>query len=270
MSSSTTPLTVSMGTANPTPWATPWEPAEATWELIPITVPRASKSGPPELPELMAASVWTALSMVKLLGASIGRPSPLTIPVLTLMPTLSGLPMAITGSPTPNAPESPSVSGRSKLSGASTWMTATSVEGSSPTSSAGLLTPLANLTEISSAPSTTCWLVTMCPPSSSTNPEPPPGPVSWDVTSTLTTPGPSSRYTSRTESPSSPMEADSEGSRGAGACFIVTSPVPPPATGPAPRPPPSPEGGDLGRLRRRRALLYRYVSRAAARDGPGP
>src|SRR4028118_1450217 len=136
MSSSTTPLTVSMGTANPTPWATPWEPAEATWELIPMTVPRASKSGPPELPELMAASVWTALSMVNPLGASMGRPSPLTMPVVTLMPTLSGLPMAITGSPTPSAPESPSVSGRSMLSGASTLMTATSVEGASPPSPA--------------------------------------------------------------------------------------------------------------------------------------
>src|SRR5919112_865566 len=82
-------------------------------------------------------------------------------------------------------------------------MSATSVEGSCPTTSASLRTPSENLTEMSSAPSTTCWLVTMCPALSTTNPDPPPGPAS-DVaaTSTLTTPRPSRVYTSRTEEPS--------------------------------------------------------------------
>src|SRR5215212_1454430 len=132
-----------------------------------------------------------------------GRPIPLTIPVVTLIPTFKGLPMAITGSPTPTESESPSVSGSSASRGASTCMRATSVEGSCPTTSASLRTPSENLTEMSSAPSTTCWLVTMCPASSTTNPDPPPGPAS-DVaaTSTLTTPRPSRVYTSRTEEPS--------------------------------------------------------------------
>src|SRR5829696_4909628 len=131
-----------------------------------------------------------------------GRPRPLTIPVVTLIPTLRGLPMAMTGSPTPTEPESPSVSGSSSFPGASTRNTATSVEGSCPTSSASLRAPSANLTEMSSAPSTTCWLVTMCPASSTTNPEPPAGPASGvAATSTLTTPRPSRTYTSRTEEP---------------------------------------------------------------------
>src|SRR3954451_3876643 len=130
-----------------------------------------------------------------------GRPTPLTIPAVTLIPTFKGLPMAITGSPTPTESESPSVRGSSTPGGASTFMTATSVEGSCPTTSAVLRVPSTNLTETSSEPSTTCWLVTMCPARSTTNPEPPAGPAS-DVaaTSTLTTPR---SYTSGTEVPSS-------------------------------------------------------------------
>ena len=42
-----------MGMANPIPW-----PAGLTAALIATTAPRASSSGPPELPGLMAASVW--------------------------------------------------------------------------------------------------------------------------------------------------------------------------------------------------------------------
>src|SRR5215216_154192 len=129
-----------------------------------------------------------------------GRPRPLTIPVVTLIPTFKGLPMAMTGSPTPTEFESPSVSGFSASFGASTCISATSVEGSCPTTSASLRTSSANLTEISSAPSTTCWLVTICPASSTTNPDPPAGPASEvAATSTLTTPRLSRVNTSRTE-----------------------------------------------------------------------
>src|SRR5829696_572664 len=129
-----------------------------------------------------------------------GRPRPLTIPVVTLIPTFKGLPMAMTGSPTPTEFESPSVSGFSASFGASTCISATSVEGSCPTISASLRTSSASLTEISSAPSTTCWLVTICPASSTTNPDPPAGPASEvAATSTLTTPRLSRVNTSRTE-----------------------------------------------------------------------
>src|SRR3712207_365389 len=152
-----------------------------------------------------------------------GRSLPLTIPVVTLIPTFSGLPMAITGSPTPTLLESPSVSGSSTPSDASTFMTATSVEGSSPTTSASSRTPLANLTEISSAPPTTCWLVTMWPRSSSTNPEPPPAPSSDETTSTLTTPGPVRVYTSRTGTPDPSSDPPSTGGE---TSLKVTSVVP--------------------------------------------
>jgi hypothetical protein len=47
-----------MGTANPTPSAVP--DSLRIWALIPITCPRASNIGPPELPRLMGASVWIA------------------------------------------------------------------------------------------------------------------------------------------------------------------------------------------------------------------
>ena len=50
--------TVSTGTAKPTP--SPPPPVDRICELIPITRPRASTSGPPELPRLIAASVWIA------------------------------------------------------------------------------------------------------------------------------------------------------------------------------------------------------------------
>ena len=52
------------------------------------------------------------------------------MPVVTLMPRFKGLPMAITGSPTPTVSESPNVRGFKASSGALTLNTAVSVEGS--------------------------------------------------------------------------------------------------------------------------------------------
>ena len=68
--------------------------------LIPITRPSASSSGPPELPLLIAASVWIAPSRPKLAGDWIVRSSALTIPLVTVPARPNGLPIAITGSPT--------------------------------------------------------------------------------------------------------------------------------------------------------------------------
>ena len=62
---------MSTGTAKPTPTLPP--PDERIWELIPITRPRASSSGPPELPRLIAASVWIASLIEKSVSASIVR-----------------------------------------------------------------------------------------------------------------------------------------------------------------------------------------------------
>ena len=61
-------LALSIGTANPIP-IEPFPPAVAIWELIPITLPWLSMRGPPELPGLIAASVWITCSIVKPLGA---------------------------------------------------------------------------------------------------------------------------------------------------------------------------------------------------------
>ena len=43
-------------------------PAVAIWELTPTTLPRVSTSGPPELPGLIAASVWMNDSMLNWSG----------------------------------------------------------------------------------------------------------------------------------------------------------------------------------------------------------
>ena len=59
-------LTCSIGIAKPTPMLPAWSPpvvppVVAMAEFTPMTWPRMLTSGPPELPGLIAASVWTAL-----------------------------------------------------------------------------------------------------------------------------------------------------------------------------------------------------------------
>ena len=55
-----------MGTAKPRPWLPPdWE---AICSLMPMTLPEESMSGPPELPSLMAASVWMPSGITEPLG----------------------------------------------------------------------------------------------------------------------------------------------------------------------------------------------------------
>ncbi len=56
----------------------------AIWLFTPTTRPRASSSGPPELPGLIGASVWITSSIWKPLGAWISRPSPDTIPAVAV------------------------------------------------------------------------------------------------------------------------------------------------------------------------------------------
>ncbi len=62
----------------------------AICELTPITRPRESSSGPPELPGLIGASVWMTLSIEKLFGAWIVRPRPETIPAVAVRSSPSG------------------------------------------------------------------------------------------------------------------------------------------------------------------------------------
>src|SRR5512138_619930 len=54
--------------------------------LMPTTRPVRLRSGPPEFPGLMAASVWIRLWRIGRPGSSIERPRPLTTPAVTVGP----------------------------------------------------------------------------------------------------------------------------------------------------------------------------------------
>jgi len=65
--------------------------------LIPITCPRASTRGPPELPGLMAASVcMNSPGLWRSFISGFGRFSALTIPRVTVKRSPKGLPKAST------------------------------------------------------------------------------------------------------------------------------------------------------------------------------
>ena len=133
----------------------------AIWELMPITRPAASSSGPPELPGLMAASVWITLSIEKPLGASMRRCSADTTPVVSVRSSPNGLPMAIVGSPTCMSLESPRASGSSAKPLGATLSRARSVEVSLPTTSPSAVFSSSNCTVTREAPSITWALVRM-------------------------------------------------------------------------------------------------------------
>ena len=120
------------GIAKPTPTFAPVSPAICA--LTPITWPSELSSGPPELPWLIAASVWIESLIVKLFGACICRWSALTMPLVTVSSSPKGLPIATTPSPTEHLRR---VADRQRVrgptAGASTLITARSVEGSEPT-----------------------------------------------------------------------------------------------------------------------------------------
>ena len=81
---------------------------------MPITAPVASKSGPPELPGLMEASIWIAFvttrsedawvlfcdELSSSMETSTGRLRAETMPVVTVFDRPSGAPIAMTGAPT--------------------------------------------------------------------------------------------------------------------------------------------------------------------------
>jgi hypothetical protein len=74
--------------------------------LMPMTSPSVLTSGPPELPGLMAASVWSH----RLYSLTPGRNRRVqdTMPMLTLRDMPHGAPIAITKSPSLSRAESPS------------------------------------------------------------------------------------------------------------------------------------------------------------------
>src|SRR5690606_40328548 len=93
----------SIGIAKPSPMLPDMPPGRVAIEdVMPITSPCASKSGPPELPGLIAASIWIAFVTDVLCEvcdeAATGRSSAEMMPVVTVLARPSGLPTAITGS----------------------------------------------------------------------------------------------------------------------------------------------------------------------------
>ncbi len=151
MISSVMRLTMSDGIEKPTPIDPDWLelelPVEAIATLMPMSLPSPSTSAPPELPGLIAASVWmTAIEIVLVAedccwpwpksnwngespcpfsglccvsspsGAAdeaiwIERFSALTMPVVTVLDSPSGAPTATVWSPTLSLLESPNVMG---------------------------------------------------------------------------------------------------------------------------------------------------------------
>ena len=100
-------LAFEIGIAKPTFCALP---GSAIAVLMPITRPCASTSGPPELPGLIAASVWMTSSSALPVLVPTSRCRPEMIPRVTLSPpwSASALPIATTSSPTCTSSESPS------------------------------------------------------------------------------------------------------------------------------------------------------------------
>ena len=115
--------TWAIGMANPMFWEdVPSLEVPATAVFMPITCADVSISGPPELPGLMAASVWMRFCRVSVAvpvpPAVTERPSAETMPCVTVgVPAAnpSALPMATTASPTAVLDELPNVTvGRSE------------------------------------------------------------------------------------------------------------------------------------------------------------
>ena len=129
--------------------------------LMPITSPRRFSSGPPELPGLMAASVWMTSSYLAS-AICIGRPIALMTPTLIVWSKPNGLPMAITQSPGAICDGVAQLGFLERRAWASavSWMSALSVSWSRPTILAWYTSPSSSpksATSIFVAPSTT-WL----------------------------------------------------------------------------------------------------------------
>ena len=102
-------FTASDGIAKPTPSLPP--ESLSICALTPITWPFVFSSGPPELPWLIAASVWIEPEIENLFGAMIVLLTALTIPLVIVSGRPNGLPIAATSSPTWTADELANVSG---------------------------------------------------------------------------------------------------------------------------------------------------------------
>ena len=155
--------------------------------FTPTSRPDASNKGPPELPGLIAASVWIPPLINDPAWLWIVRPRPETTPVVRVWSNPNGLPIAKTAWPTLTLLDAPFAIGVMNSFGAFTLSTARSLLRSAPTSVAGkvLVRPSApSRVTLATSPGSrpfgtcermlpmTCQLVTMCPSASHTNPVP--------------------------------------------------------------------------------------------------
>ena len=154
--------------------------SEAIEEVMPMTVPDASNSGPPLLPGLIAASIWIAFVTTVSVPPSeavTGRSRAEMMPVVTVLSRPSGLPTAITSCPTARSADVPSVATVRSFGGSDSWMTARSVVASVPTTVASYIRPSPSVTTIFCASATTWLFVRMRPAESRMTPEPAPLPA---------------------------------------------------------------------------------------------
>mmetsp|Transcript_35064 Transcript_35064/g.78045 ORF Transcript_35064/g.78045 Transcript_35064/m.78045 type:complete len:355 (+) Transcript_35064:152-1216(+) len=165
------------GIAKPTPLLMPLPVGSAIAVLIPITRPALSRRMPPELPGLIAASVWITFLM-RASPVSSSLPSPLMMPWVSVWSRPKGLPMAYTFCPTRRPSEMPSVTGLSSpmrpSSSPVSCSTAMSLSASNPTTLALYVLWSSSVTLTSAAPLITWKLVTTWPLSSQMKPEPRP------------------------------------------------------------------------------------------------
>ena len=106
--------------------------------FMPISRPLESSRAPPELPGLIAASVWITLVIGRPDGEVTSRPRPETTPTVRVWSRPNGLPIARVVCPTRSVALSPMVIGSAALL-ASILSTATSLSGLYPTSFASYL-----------------------------------------------------------------------------------------------------------------------------------
>ena len=148
---SATETTRSEGIAKPRPIEPAWPSEDVASDLIdelmPMTAPVASKSGPPELPGLIDASIWIALvttrsedawvlfcdELSSSMETSTGRLRAETMPVVTVFDRPRGAPIAMTGAPTSRFAELAKRATVRSVGGFSRRMTARSVVLSWPT-----------------------------------------------------------------------------------------------------------------------------------------
>ena len=102
-------LTVSTGMAKPMPAEAP--DGEYIAVLTPTSLPFASSSGPPLLPGLIDASVWTQPLIGRPATPCTSLPTAETMPCVSVESSPNGLPMANTDWPTNNSEEEPTVMG---------------------------------------------------------------------------------------------------------------------------------------------------------------